>query len=176
MIGACAVLFNIISKLVKSLTAETILLIIFISAVSYFFGQTEGRFDMRQQCEQERLKEENAHKKLVIEQSKKYEQELQTLEEKYKNEIKELNTKFKRDIKNIKSSNIASVECVFDISGATSGASADKDKCPFLCYRREELLRRIEETLAIGRECEEEHRRIKYLYENCLKNVNGVNR
>ena len=65
MIGACAVLFNIISKLVKSLTAETILLIIFISAISYFFGQTVGRFDVRQQCEQERLKEENAHKKLV---------------------------------------------------------------------------------------------------------------
>ena len=132
-----------------------------------------GRFDMRQQCEQERLKEENAHKKLVIEQSKKYEQELQTLEEKYKNEIKELNAKFKRDIKNIKSSNVASVECVFDLSRATSGASADKDKCPFLCYRREELLRRIEETLAIGRECEEEHRRIKYLYENCIKNVSA---
>ena len=128
---------------------------------------------MRQQCEQERLKEENAHKKLVIEQSKKYEQELQTLEETYKNEIKELNTKFKRDIKNIKSSNIASVECVFDLSGATSGASADEDKCPFLCYRREELLRRIEETLVIGRACEEEHRRIKYLYENCLKNVSA---
>ena len=165
-------LFNIISKLVKSLTAETILLIIFISAVSYFFGQTVGRFDMRQQCEQERLKEENAHKKLVIEQSKKYEQELQTLEETYKNEIKELNEKFKRDIKNIKSSNVASVECVFDISGK-QGASADEDKCPFLCYRREELLRRIEETLAIGRECEEEHRRIKYLYENCIKNVSA---
>lgn len=164
-------LFNIISKLVKSLTAETILLIIFISAISYFFGQTVGRFDMRQQCEQERLEEENAHKKLVIEQSKKYEQELQTLEETYKNEIKELNAKFKHDIKNIKSSNIASVECVFDLSGATSRASADKDKCPFLCYRREELLRRIEATLAIGRDCEEEHRRIKYLYENCLKNV-----
>lgn len=168
-------LFNIISKLVKSLTAETILLIIFISAVSYFFGQTVGRFDERQQCEQERLKEENFHKKLVIEQSKKYEQELQTLEEKYKNEIKELNTKFKRDVKNIKSSNVASVECVFDLSGTTQGASADKDKCPFLCYRREELLRRIEATLAVGRECEEEHRRIKYLYENCLKNMNGVN-
>lgn len=168
-------LFNIISKLVKSITAETILLIIFISAVSYFFGQTVGRFDERQQCEQERLKEENAHKKLVIEQSKKYEQELQTLEEKYKNEIKELNGKFKRDIKNIKSSNVASVECVFDLGGAQQGASADKDKCPFLCYRREELLRRIEETLAIGRDCEEEHRRIKYLYENCLKNINGVN-
>lgn len=164
-------LFNIISKLVKSMTAETILLIIFISAISYFLGQSVGRFDMRQQCEQERLKEENAHKKLVIERSKKYEQELQTLEEKYKNEIKELNTKFKRDIKNIKSSNVASVECVFDLSGTKQGASADKDKCPFLCYRREELLRRIEETLAIGRECEEEHRRIKYLYENCLKNV-----
>lgn len=162
-------LFNIISKLVKSMTAETILLIIFISAISYFFGQTVGRFDMRQQCEQERLKEENAHKKLVIEQSKKYEQELQTLEETYKNEIKELNAKFKRDIKNIKSSNVASVECVFDLSGA----SANKDKCPFLCYRREELLRRIESTLAIGRECEEEHRRIKYLYENCLKNVSA---
>ena len=169
-------LFNIISKLVKSLTAETILLIIFISAISYFFGQSVGRFDERQQCEQERLKEENAHKKLVIEQSKKYEQELQTLEETYKNEIKELNKKFKRDIKNIKSSNVASVECVFDLSGTTQGASADKDKCPFLCYRREELLRRIEATLAIGRECEEEHRRIKYLYENCLKNINGVNR
>ena len=168
-------LFNIISKLFKSLTAETTLLIIFISAVSYFFGQSVGRFDERQQCEQERLKEENYHKKLVIEQSKKYEQELQTLEEKYKNEIKELNTKFKRDIKNIKSSNVASVECVFDLGGATQGASADKDKCPFLCYRREELLRRIEETLAIGRDCEEEHRRIKYLYENCLKNINGVN-
>lgn len=166
-------LFNIISKLVKSLTAETILLIIFISAISYFFGQSVGRFEMRQQCEQERLKEENAHKKLVIEQSKKYEQELQTLEEKYKNEIKELNTKFKLDIKNIKSSNVASVECVFDLSGATSGASADENKCPFLCYRREELLRRIEETLAIGRECEEEHRRIKYLYENCIKNVSA---
>lgn len=157
------------------MTAETILLIIFISAVSYFFGQTVGRFDERQQCEQERLKEENAHKKLVIEKSKKYEQELQTLEETYKNEIKELNAKFKRDIKNIKSSNVASVECVFDLERATSGASADKDKCPFLCYRREELLRRIEETLAIGRDCEEEHRRIKYLYENCLKNINGVN-
>ena len=169
--GACAVLFNIISKLVKSMTAETILLIIFIGAISYFFGQSVGRFDMRQQCEQERLKEENAHKKLVIEQTKKYEQELQTLEETYKNEIKELNTKFKRDIKNIKSSNVASVECVFDLSGAEQGASADKDKCPFLCYRREELLRRIESTLAIGRDCEEEHRRIKYLYENCLKNV-----
>lgn len=169
-------LFNIISKLVKSLTAETILFIIFISAISYFFGQTVGRFDERKQCEQERLKEENYHKKLVIEQSKKYEQELQTLEEKYKNEIKDLNAKFKRDIKNIKSSNVASVECVFDLSGATSRASADKDKCPFLCYRREELLRRIEATLAIGRDCEEEHRRIKYLYENCLKNVNGVNR
>ena len=166
-------LFNIISKLVKSLTAETILLIIFIGAISYFFGQTVGRFDARQQCEQERLKEENAHKKLVIEQSKKYEQELQTLEEKYKNEIKELNTKFKRDIKNIKSSNVASVECVFDLSGAKQRASADKNKCPFLCYRREELLRRIEETLVIGRECEEEHRRIKYLYENCLKNVSA---
>ena len=165
-------LFNIISKLVKSLTAETILLIIFISAISYFFGQTVGRFDMRQQCEQERLKEENAHKKLVIEQSKKYEQELQTLEETYKNEIKELNAKFKRDIKNIKSSNIASVECVFDLS-AKQGASADENKCPFLCYRREELLRRIKETLAIGRECEEEHRRIKYLYENCIKNVSA---
>ena len=50
---------------------------------------------------------------------------------------------------------------------------ADKDKCPFLCYRREELLRRIEGTLAIGRECEEEHRRIKYLYENCIKNVSA---
>ena len=169
-------LFNIISKLVKSLTAETILLIIFISAVSYFFGQTVGRFDERQQCEQERLKEENYHKKLVIEQSKKYEQELQILEEKYKNEIKEINAKFKRDIKNIKSSNIANVECVFDLGGATQGASADKDKCPFLCYRREELLRRIEATLVIGRDCEEEHRRIKYLYENCLKNINGVNR
>lgn len=169
-------LFNIISKLVKSLTAETILLIIFISAVSYFFGQSVGRFDERQQCEQERLKEENAHKKLVIDQSKKYEQELQTLEEKYKNEIKELNTKFKRDIKNIKSSNVASVECVFDLGWSKQGTSADEDKCPFLCYRREELLRRIEETLAIGRDCEEEHRRIKYLYENCLKNVNGVNR
>ena len=166
-------LFNIISKLVKSLTAETILLIIFISAISYFFGQTVGRFDMRQQCEQERLKEENAHKKLVIEQSKKYEKELQTLEEKYKNEIKKLNAKFKHDIKNIKPSNVASVECVFELSGATSGASANKDKCPFLCYRREELLRRIEETLAIGRDCEEEHRRIKYLYENCLKNVSA---
>ena len=164
-------LFNIISKLFKSLTCETILLIIFISAISYFFGQTVGRFDERQQCEQERLKEENAHKKLVIEQSKKYEQELQILEEKYKNEIKELNTKFKRDIKNIKSSNVASVECVFDLADASEGASADKDKCPFLCYRREELLRRIEETLAIGRDCEEEHRRIKYLYENCIKNV-----
>lgn len=126
---------------------------------------------MRQQCEQERLKEENAHKKLVIEQSKKYEQELQTLEEKYKNEIRELNTKFKRDIKNIKSSNVASVECVFDLADPKQGASADKNKCPFLCYRREELLRRIESTLAIGRDCEEEHRRIKYLYENCLKNV-----
>lgn len=126
---------------------------------------------MRQQCEQERLKEENAHKKLVIEQSKKYEQELQTLEEKYKNEIKEIDAKFKRDIKNIKSSNVASVECVFDLSGAEQGASADKDECPFLCYRREELLRRIKATLAIGRECEEEHRRIKYLYENCIKNV-----
>lgn len=171
MIGVCAVLFNIISKLVKSVTAETILLIIFIGAISYFFGQSVGRFDERQQCEQERLKEENYHKKLVIEQSKKYEQELQTLEEKYKNEIKELNAKFKRDIKNIKSSNIASVECVFDFSGAKQGASADEDKCPFLCYRREELLRRIEGTLAIGRECEEEHRRIKYLYENCIKNV-----
>lgn len=170
MIGACAVLFNIISKLVKSLTAETILLIIFISAISYFFGQTVGRFDERQQCEQERLKEENAHKKLVIEQSKKYEQELQTLEEKYKNEIREINAKFKHDIKNIKSSNIASVECVFD-PRAKQGASANEDKCPFLCYRREELLRRIEATLAIGRDCEEEHRRIKYLYENCLKNV-----
>lgn len=164
-------LFNVISKLIKSLTAETILLIIFISAISYFFGQIVGRFDMRQQCEQELLKEENAHKKLVIEQSKKYEQELQILEEKYKNEIKELNAKFKRDIKNIKSSNVASVECVFDLSDATKGASADKDKCPFLCYRREELLRRIEATLVIGRECEEEHRRIKYLYENCIKNV-----
>ena len=164
-------LFNIISKLFKSLNAETILLIIFISAISYFFGQTVGRFDERQQCEQERLKEENAHKKLVIEQSKKYEQELQTLEETYKNEIKELNTKFKLDIKNIKSSNVASVECVFDLADARQGASADKDKCPFLCYRREELLRRIEATLVIGRDCEEEHRRIKYLYENCLKNV-----
>ena len=173
MIGACAMLFNIISKLVKSLTAETILLIIFISAISYFLGQTVGRFDVRQRCDQERLKEENTHKKLVIEQSKKYEQELQTLEEKYKNEIKELNAKFKHDIKNIKSSNIASVECVFDLSGATSGASADKDECPFLCYRREELLRRIEETLAVGRECEEDRRRIKYLYENCLKNVSA---
>ena len=169
-------LFNIISKLVKSLTAETILLIIFISAISYFFGQTVGRFDERQQCEQELLKEENAHKKLVIEQSKKYEQELQTLEETYKNEIKELNKKFKRDIKNIKSSNVASVECVFDLGGTKQGASANEDKCPFLCYRREELLRRIETTLAIGRDCEEEHRRIKYLYENCLKNINGVNR
>ena len=166
-------LFNIISKLFKSLTAETILLIIFISAISYFFGQTVGRFDMRQQCEQELLKEENAHKKLVIEQSKKYEQELQILEEKYKNEIKELNRNFKRDIKNIKSSNVASVECVFDLADASKGASADKDKCPFLCYRREELLRRIEATLAIGRECEEEHRRIKYLYENCVKNVSA---
>ena len=171
MIGVCAVLFNIISKLVKSMTAETILLIIFIGAISYFWGQCVGRFDMRQQCDQERLKEENAHKKFVIEQSKKYEQELQTLEETYKNEIKELNAKFKRDIKNIKSSNVASVECVFDLSGAKQGASADKDKCTFLCYRREELLRRIEATLAIGRECEEEHRKIKYLYENCLKNV-----
>lgn len=170
MIGVCAVLFNIISKLVKSMTAETILLIIFISAISYFFGQSVGRFDERQQCEQERLKEENAHKKLVIEQSKKYEQELQTLEETYKNEIREINAKFKRDIKNIKSSNIASVECVFD-PRAKQGASADKDKCPILCYRREELLRRIKTTLAIGRDCEEEHRRIKYLYENCLKNV-----
>lgn len=164
-------LFNIISKLVKSMTAETILLIIFISAISYFFGQSVGRFEMRQQCDQEHLKEENAHKKLVIERSKKYEQELQTLEEKYKNEIKELNTKYKRDVKNIKYSNVANVECVFDLSGAKQGASADENKCPFLCYRREELLRRIEETLAIGRECEEEHRRIKYLYENCLKNV-----
>ena len=169
-------LFNIISKLFKSLTAETILLIIFISAISYFFGQIVGRFDMRQQCEQELLKEENAHKKLVIEQSKKYEQELQTLEEKYKNEIKEINAKFKHDIKNIKSSNVASVECVFDLADQKQGASADKDKCPFLCYRREELLRRIESTLAIGRDCEEEHRRIKYLYENCIKNINSVNR
>ena len=158
------------------MTAETILLIIFISAISYFFGQTVGRFDERQQCEQELLREENAHKKLVIEQSKKYEQELQTLEEKYKNEIKELNTKFKRDIKNIKSSNVASVECVFDLADPKRGASTDENKCPFLCYRREELLRRIKATLAIGRDCEEEHRRIKYLYENCLKNVNSANR
>ena len=169
-------LFNIISKLFKSLTAETILLIIFISAISYFFGQTVGRFDERQQCEQELLREENAHKKLVIEQSKKYEQELQTLEEKYKNEIREINAKFKHDIKNIKSSNVASVECVFDLADPKQGASADTNKCPFLCYRREELLRRIEATLAIGRDCEEEHRRIKYLYENCIKNINGVNR
>lgn len=164
-------LFNIISKLFKSMTAETILLIIFIGAISYFFGQSVGRFDERKQCEQERLKEENYHKKLVIEQSKKYEQELQTLEEKYKNEIREINAKFKRDIKNIKSSNVASVECVFDLSGAPTRASTDEDKCPILCYRREELLRRIKSTLAIGRDCEEEHRRIKYLYENCLKNV-----
>lgn len=169
-------LFNIISKLFKSLTAETILLIIFISAISYFFGQTVGRFDERQQCEQELLREENAHKKLVIEQSKKYEQELQTLEEKYKNEIREINAKFKHDIKNIKSSNVASVECVFDLADPKQGASTDENKCPFLCYRREELLRRIKATLAIGRDCEEEHRRIKYLYENCIKNINGVNR
>ena len=141
--------------------------------MAFFAGIGIGAHHMEQKTEQERLD--------LIQRSRQIEQELireqDAVVREYAQKIKDMEDRYAEDMENIRSAQLSDTvpvpECVQQ--PAASGNSDSRlptktaDKSRVACYTESQLRAKIEESLALARECDREMMRFQALIEACQK-------
>lgn len=166
-------MFDIFLKFFKSLSFETLLVLFFAVFTSYWLGYYVGEFEKSAKIKQEIIQKENDFKKEILKKTEEYNKDLSAIEKKYLAEINNLRKEHEEVINkiNLNNLNLPSVRCLYDNQLSELRESANTNKCNIICIKQQELLQRIERSLVIARDCEEEHKKLKSLLENCNLNV-----
>lgn len=138
--------------------------------MSFFAGIGIGAHIMEQKVQKEHTE--------LIQKSRQIEQELireqDSVVREYTQKIQDMEKRYAEDIESIRSAQLADTvpppECVQQ----SAPSSADKrlpaktpDKSGLTCYTEEQLRRKIEESLALARECDKEMTRFQALIKAC---------
>ena len=134
-------------------------------------------FGVGAHCMEKKLLEDH---EALIQKSREIEQELiqeqDAVVREYTQKIRDMEDRYAEDIESIRNSQLADTvpppECVQQ----SAPSSADKrlpekaaNKPGLTCYTEDQLRRKIEESLALARECDKEMTRFKALIEACQK-------
>lgn len=167
------IIFNLIAKLFKTLTGENLVIFVFTALIFYLVGYGIGYYDERQNIKQELIEKDNAHKKEIIKKTEDYNSQLAIIEKKYIFEIEKLKNEHKELINklDIYDLNMSDVKCLHDNKIGELRESTAQDECNVICINRAQLLQRVERSLDIAKDCEEEHKKLKYLLKNCDLNA-----
>ena len=140
--------------------------------MAFFAGIGIGAHHMEQKTEQERLD--------LIQHSRQIEQELireqDAVVREYAQKIKDMEDRYAEDIESIRSAQLADTVPPPDCVQQPAPSNSDKrlpakapDKPGLTCYTEKQLRAKIEESLALARECDKEMMRFRALIEACSK-------
>ena len=140
--------------------------------MSFFAGLGVGAH-----CMEKKLLEQH---QALIERTREIEQELiqeqDAVVREYTQKIRDMEDRYAEDIESIRSAQLADTvpppECVQQPAPSNSDKrlpAKAADKSGLTCYTESELRRKIEDSLAIARECDKEMTRFKALIEACQK-------
>ena len=140
--------------------------------MAFFAGIGIGAHHMEQKTEQERLD--------LIQRSRQIEQELvqeqDAVVREYTQKIKDMEDRYVADIESIRNAQLADTvsppECVQPKSSGKADSrlpAKTSRKSDLACYTEAELRAKIEESLALARECDKEMMRFQALIEACGK-------
>lgn len=140
--------------------------------MAFFAGIGIGAHHMEQKTEQERLD--------LIQRSRQIEQELiqeqDAVVREYTQKIKDMEDRYAADMENIRSAQLSDTVPVPECVQPEPQGNRDKglpaktaDKPRVACYTESQLRAKIEESLALARECDKEMMRFQALIEACQK-------
>ena len=140
--------------------------------MAFFAGIGIGAHHMEQKTEQERLD--------LIQRSRQIEQELiqeqDAVVREYTQKIKDMEDRYAEDMENIRSAQLSDTVPVSECVQPEPQGNRDKglpaktaDKPRVACYTESQLRAKIEESLALARECDKEMMRFRALIEACQK-------
>ena len=140
--------------------------------MAFFAGIGIGAHHMEQKTEQERLD--------LIQRSRQIEQELvqeqDAVVREYAQKIKDMEDRYVADMENIRSAQLSDTVPVPECVQPEPQGNRDKglpaktaDKPRVACYTESQLRAKIEESLALARECDKEMMRVRALIEACSK-------
>ena len=128
-------------------------------------------------CMEKKLLEDH---EALIQKSRQIEQELiqeqDSVVREYTQKIRDMEDRYVADIESIRNAQLSDVVSVPECVQQPAPSSADKrlpakaaDKSGITCYTEKQLRDKIEESLAIARECDKEMTRFQALIEACKK-------
>lgn len=134
-------------------------------------------FGIGAHCMEKKLLEEH---EALIQKSREIEQELiqeqDAVVREYTQKIRDMEDRYAEDIESIRSAQLADTVPVPECVQQPAPSSADKrlpekaaNKPGITCYTEDQLRRKIEDSLAIARECDKEMTRFQALIEACQK-------
>lgn len=140
--------------------------------MSFFAG-----FGVGAHCMEKKLLEQH---QALIERTREIEQELiqeqDSVVREYTQKIRDMEERYAEDIESIRSAQLADTvpppECVQQSAPSNSDKRLPEkapDKSGLTCYTEDQLRRKVEESLAIARECDKEMTRFQALIEACQK-------
>ena len=140
--------------------------------MAFFAGIGIGAHHMEQKTERERLD--------LIQRSRQIEQELvqeqDAVVREYTQKIKDMEDRYAEDMENIRSAQLSDTVPVPECVQPEPQGNRDKglpaktaDKPRVACYTESQLRAKIEESLALARECDREMMRFQALIEACQK-------
>jgi len=128
-------------------------------------------------CMEKKLLEDH---EALIQKSRQIEQELiqeqDAVVREYTQKIRDMEERYAEDIESIRNSQLADTVPVPECVQQPAPSNSDKrlpektaDKSGLTCYTEKQLREKIEESLALARECDKEMTRFKALIEACQK-------
>lgn len=140
--------------------------------MAFFAGIGIGAHHMEQKTEQERLD--------LIQRSRQIEQELiqeqDAVVREYAQKIKDMEDRYAEDMETIRNAQLSDTVSVPECVQPEPQGNRDKglpaktaDKPRVACYTESQLRAKIEESLALARECDKEMMRFQALIEACSK-------
>jgi len=138
--------------------------------MSFFAGLGVGAH-----CMEKKLLEQH---QALIERTRQIEQEMiqeqDSVVREYTQKIRDMEERYAEDIESIRNSQLADTVSVPECVQPKSSGKADSrlpektaDKSGLTCYTEDQLRRKIEESLALARECDKEMTRFQALIEAC---------
>ena len=129
------------------------LIVATLTHLSYVTGYNKGITELTNKLNQERLN----NSQLIIEKEREYRNKEQEIIKKYVQEMEELKSSYKEDI--IVSSNLRDSyvpDCVQQSNTSSTRVSRETtNKSNARCYSESDILGKVKETMAIGRECDQ---------------------
>ena len=140
--------------------------------MAFFAGIGIGAHHMEQKTEQERLD--------LIQRSRQIEQELiqeqDAVVREYAQKIKDMEDRYAEDMENIRNAQLSDTVSVPECVQPEPQGNRDKglpakasNQSGITCYTEKQLRRKIEDSLALARECDKEMMRFRALIEACQK-------